>query len=167
MRGIAAEAGLTAMALYNYAPSKAALFEAVWQESIGAIYTDYEAVVAGRASLVQELEALLDRSRDLLVDNPDHVLFVVRMLVERQHAGLADANLQVPTATDFLTQLAERGVRRGEIAKRDREQLVTFISTLLWGITTITAFDPDALDSAVEAAKWAARRHLDPAKLGT
>src|SRR3954466_2028321 len=47
MRAIHADAGVTAMAFYNYAPSKLALFEAVWLDSIDAIYTDYEEVVAG------------------------------------------------------------------------------------------------------------------------
>src|SRR5947208_6114983 len=57
MRGIALDAGVTAMALYNYAPSKTALFEAVWRESIEAIYIGYGEVVAGRGSLLEELEA--------------------------------------------------------------------------------------------------------------
>jgi AcrR family transcriptional regulator len=160
MRAIAAEAGVTAMALYNYAPSKAALFESVWQESIEAIYTDYEAAVAGRGSLLEEVDALLDRSREVLVDNPDHTRFVVRLLLEREHVGLAAADLQVHAAANFFGQLAERSVRRGEINKRDRDRLATFITTLLWGITTVTAFDADSLDRSIEAAKWASRRQL-------
>src|SRR5215216_1611768 len=102
MRGIALDAGVTAMALYNYAPSKTALFEAVWRESIEAIYAGYEEVVAGRGSLLEELEALLDRSRDVLLDNPDHIRFVVRMLVESTHVGLAGFERQVSTATEFF-----------------------------------------------------------------
>ena len=162
MRGIAADAGLTAMALYNYAPSKVALFELVWRDSIEAIYAEYAAVVAGRASLVDEVEALLERSRQVLAGSPDHIRFVVRILVEREHAGLAGIDLDVPTVTAFFRQLADRSVQRGEIAPGDREHLVVYVTTLLWGITTLAGFDPDVLDRAVDAATWAARRQLAP-----
>ena len=160
MRAIAAEAGVTAMALYNYAPSKAALFESVWKESIEAIYTDYEQAVVGSASLPDEIDALLERTRDVLVENPDHTRFVVRLLLEREHVGLAAADLQVHAAASFFGQLAERSVTRGEINTRDRHRLVTFLTTLLWGVTTVATFDTAALDRSIEAAKWATRRQL-------
>lgn len=162
MRGIAADAGLTAMAIYNYAPSKAALFEAVWRDGIEHIYADYEHVVAGRGSLLDEVDALLDRSRELLLERPDHTRLVLRMLVEHEHPDLAGADLQVSAAADFFANLADRGVQRGEIGKRDREHLVVFISTLLWGITTLNAFDDATLHRTIAAAKWAVRRQLAP-----
>lgn len=160
MRGIAAEAGLTAMALYTYAPSKAALFEAVWEDGIEDIYVDYEQVVAGRGSLVEEVDALLDRSRELLLERPDHTRLVLRMLVEHEHPELAAADLRVPVVADFFAELADRSVRRGEIGRRERQHLTMFLATLLWGITTLNAFDATSLDHAVAAAKWAARRSL-------
>ena len=85
MRSIAAAAGATAMTLYTYAPSKAALFVAAWEDSIEQIYADYEQVVAGRASLVEEVEALLDRSRDLLRERPEHIRLVLRVLLDHEH----------------------------------------------------------------------------------
>jgi AcrR family transcriptional regulator len=160
MRGIAAGAGLTAMALYNYAPSKAALFEAVWQDSVDSIYADYEDVVAGGGSLLEEVEMLLDRSRDVLHNDPDHIRFVLRMLTEREHVSLEGVNLEVQRATQFFAHLADRSMHRGEIDPADREMLVSYITTLLWGITTLAAFQPETLDQIVEAAKWAARRQL-------
>ena len=166
MRSIARDADLTAMALYNYAPSKAALFEMVWRESIEAIYADYEQLVAGRGSLLEEVDALLDRSRDVLLEDPAHIRFVVRLALEREHPELASADLEVPASTDFFRELAERSVQRGEIAKRERARLVTFLTTLLWGITTLAAFDADTIGRSVEAAKWAARRQLDPETRG-
>jgi AcrR family transcriptional regulator len=159
MRGIAADAGLTAMALYNYAPSKAALFELVWQDSVDTIYADYEDVIASRDSLFEEVELLLDRSREILRNDPDHIQFVLRLLTERDHAGLRDLNLEVGRATDFFAQLAERSVQRGEIDETDRDALVRYITTLLWGITTLTALEPENLDQTVDATKWAIRHH--------
>jgi len=159
MRSIAADAGLTAMALYNYAPSKAALFELVWQDSVDTIYADYQDVIASRDSLLEEVELLLDRSREILRDDPDHIGFVLRLLTERDHVGLQGVNLEVGRATDFFAQLAERSVQRGEINEEDRDALVRYVTTLLWGITTLAALEPETLDETVDATKWAIRHH--------
>lgn len=161
MRNIAADARLSAMALYNYAPSKAALFALVWRESVEMIYADYAEVVAGRGSLVEEVEALLDRSREVLVGDPDHVRFVVRLLLDREQPELAGTELEVAAATNFFRELAERSVARGEIARGDRAPLVSVITTLLFGLTTVAALDPASVDAAIDAAKWAARHQLD------
>lgn len=160
MRSIAEDAGVTAMALYNYAPSKSALFDMVWQGSLEAVYTEYGQVVAGLNSLVEEFEALLNRSRDMLADNPDHVRLVVRILVEREYDGQNSDSFRVTTVTDFFSQFARRSVERGEIVRSEKKSLVVFTTTLLWGITTLTAADPEALDAAVAAAKWAVRRQF-------
>jgi AcrR family transcriptional regulator len=154
MRSIAAAAGATAMTLYTYAPSKAALFVAAWEDSIDQIYADYEQVVAGRGSLVEEIDALLDRSRDLLRERPEHIRLVLRVLLDHEHPELAGADLQPRAALDFYAHLADRAVNRGEITARDRERVTTSIVTLLWGMTTLTAVDPDHLDTIVDSAKW-------------
>ncbi|MEY2434169.1 MAG: hypothetical protein QOC92_3894, partial [Acidimicrobiaceae bacterium] len=154
MRSIAAGAGATAMTLYTYAPSKAALFVAAWEDSIDQIYADYEQVVAGRGSLVEEIDALLDRSRDLLRERPEHIRLVLRVLLDHEHPELADADLEPRAALDFYAHLVDRAVNRGEIAARDRTRVTTSIVTLLWGMTTLTAFDPDRLDAIVDSAKW-------------
>ena len=82
MRTIAAAADMTPMALYKYAPSKAVLFVSAWEDSIDQVYADYEDVVAGRGSLLEEVEALLDRSRELLVERPEHIRLVLRVLLD-------------------------------------------------------------------------------------
>ena len=160
MRSIAAAAGATAMTLYTYAPSKAALFVAAWEDSIEQIYADYEQVVAGRGSLVEEVDALLDRSRELLRERPEHIRLVLRVLLDHEHPELANADLQPQIALDFYTHLADQAARRGEITKRDRERVMTFVVTLLWGMTTLTAFDPSGLDTVVDSAKWATKATL-------
>lgn len=33
---------------------------------------------------------------------------------------------------------------------------MTFVVTVLWGMTTLTAFDPSGLDAVVDSATWAA-----------
>ena len=157
MRSIAAAADVTAMSLYNYADSKAALFVAVWDDAIDQIYTDYEDVVAGHDALVDEINAIIDHSRSILLDRPEHIRLVLRVLLDHTHPDLADANLHPPGATEFYSRLADRGVTRGEIHPDDREHLMTWIVTTLWGMTTLAAFDPRSLEAVTESAKRSAR----------
>lgn len=159
-RAIAAEAGVSAMALYNYAPSKAALFAAVWAESLERVYAGYAEAVAGKDSLGAELDALIERSRQVLADDPGHIRFVVRVLIERDHPDLAGVQLPVEPAATFLRGLADRSVARGEIAREDRGRLIDFVVTLFYGLTSVTAADPAGLDRAVDAMRWAARRFV-------
>ena len=114
MRSIASAAGVAPMILYNYARSKAALFSAVWDQSLEEIFRDYDETLVGRGSLIEELDAVIDRSRGVLLEAPEHVRLVLRILLDRTHPELVGANLQPPSAVDFYTRLVERGVSRGE-----------------------------------------------------
>src|SRR5205814_2098726 len=127
-------------------------------------YADYEHVVAGRGSLLAEVEALLDRSHELLIERPEHIRLVLRVLLDHEHPELASANLQPRSASEFYEHLADRGVKRGEIAKRDRERLITFLVTQLWGMTTLAAFNDRSIDAVVRSAKWAASSLLGGAR---
>ena len=62
MRTIAADVGVTAMALYNYAPSKAALLQLVFDETMTEVYGSLSEAVAGQESVVGEVHAILERS---------------------------------------------------------------------------------------------------------
>lgn len=155
MRSIAAAADVSAMSLYNYASSKAALFVAVWDDSIEEIYRDYDIVIADRSSLHDELEAIIDHSRTLLRERPEHIRLVLRVLLDHTHPDLDDAHLDPPTAAEFYERLADRGVSRGEIQPQDREHIMTWLVTVLWGMTTLAAFDARSLDAVTETAKWA------------
>lgn len=161
MRAIADEAGVSVMSLYNYAPSKAALFAAVWQQSIERVYVGYAESVDGLDSLADELDALIEQSRRVLMDEPDHIMFVVRVWLEGRQPGLADLLLPVSSARDFLWQLADRSVARGDIPACDRERLILFVATMFHGLTSITAADRANLDRAVDAMKWTVRRFID------
>src|SRR5690242_9685292 len=55
IRGIAREAGLTAMAVYTYAPSKADLFRLVYEDGIQRIYGAFADVVEQQHSLMDEV----------------------------------------------------------------------------------------------------------------
>jgi AcrR family transcriptional regulator len=160
MRKIAGDAGLTAMALYTYAPSKAALFGLVYEDGLDRIYREYAEVVVGKASLLEEVEAVLDRGGELLQRDPDLLRFTIRVAVDRQQDDLRHLDLLTQPSRDFLVDLAERAVHRGEIEPADRIRLVAFVTMLLWGLTATTALEPSAVRAAVETAKWTAAGRL-------
>jgi AcrR family transcriptional regulator len=166
-RAIANEADVTVMALYNYAPSKAALFAAVWQESIERVYAGYADSVNGLDSLAEELDAVIEQWRRVLIDEPDLIVFVIRVLVECQRPDHADLIAPVDRALDFMSQLADRSVARGDIPASDRERLISFVFTMFYGLTSVTAAYPASLDHVVDALKWAARRFIDGMPPGT
>ena len=75
MRTIAAEVGVTAMALYNYVPSKAALLQLVFDQTMTEVYGSLSEAVAGRESMVGEVHAILERSGEILQQDPDLLHF--------------------------------------------------------------------------------------------
>ena len=160
MRRIAADAGLTAMALYTYAPSKAELFRLVYEDGIARIYAEFASVVAGKATLVEEVGALLDRGGQLLDEDPDLLRFTIRVVIDRDHEELTGLDLLTEPYLAFFEDLARRAVRRGDVDRSDTVRLVELVTMLLWGITTAAALEPSKVGAAVEVAKWAAEGRL-------
>jgi AcrR family transcriptional regulator len=163
MRQIAASAGLTAMASYTYAASKADLFQMVYDDGIARIYAEFSAVVADRATLLDEVEAVLQRGGQLLEDDPDLLRFTMRVATEAQHDELRGIEILPPSYRAFFDGLVQRAVRRGDIAAADGPRVVAFVTMLLWGITIAASIDPAQVRGAVATAVWAARGRLSPA----
>jgi AcrR family transcriptional regulator len=157
VRRIAADAGLSAMALYTYAPSKAALFQLVYEDGIARIYAEFAEVVAGRGSLVDELEAVLDRGGELLERDPDLLRFTTRVVIDHGHEDLADQELFTQPYLEFFHDLARRAVGRGEVDPHERLRIVSLVTMLLWGLTSVAALEPSLIREAVETAKWTVR----------
>ncbi|HYD08540.1 MAG TPA: TetR/AcrR family transcriptional regulator [Acidimicrobiales bacterium] len=160
MRRIAADAGLTAMALYTYAPSKAELFRLVYEDGIARIYCSFAEVVIGRSSLVEEVDALLECGGEILDHDPDLLRFTIRHVVDREHDDIAGLDVLTEPYLVFFEDLARRAVGRGDIARADAVRLVEFVTMLLWGITTFAAIEPAKVRAAVDTAKWAAAGRL-------
>jgi AcrR family transcriptional regulator len=160
MRTIAADVGVTAMALYNYAPSKAALLQLVFDETMTEVYGSLREAVAGKESMAEEVHAILERSGEILQNDPDLLHFLIRVILDRQQDELNDLELLAPPIVAFFDELIERAVSRKELARRDGPRLSTFVTMLLWGIIALAASDPTSISRAVETAKWAASGRL-------
>ena len=160
IRNIAADAGLTTMAVYTYAPSKQKLFQIVYEDGIQRIYTAFAQVVRGKESLLDEVHAVLDCGGGLLENDPDLLRFTIRVVIDRGHEDLQHLDLLTEPYVEFFEHMAARATKRRELARRDRVRLVSFVTMLLWGITTMAALDPDHVKDAVKTAKWAADGRL-------
>jgi AcrR family transcriptional regulator len=160
MRAIAADAGVTAMALYNYASSKAELFELVWSESVEALYAGFGDAIVGETSLAHEINAVFDHAYRALVDDPEGLLFTSRLLVERSHPDLAHIDLHTAPYAEFFGDLTARAVARRELPRHQQVAFVGFVTTLLWGFLSIAALDRDALKVSVDASKVAVANFL-------
>lgn len=160
MRSIADDAGVTAMALYNYAPSKLALFELVWQESLEGLYSGFAKAIVGHDGIAAEINAVFDFAYEALVNDPDGVLFASRLLVESGHPELAHLNLSIEPYTAFFGGITERAVKAKELAPRDAETFVAFVTTQLWGFISIATFSTESLKLSVDSAKAAVERFL-------
>jgi AcrR family transcriptional regulator len=160
MRTIAADVGVTAMALYNYAPSKAALLQLVFDETMAEVYGSLSEAVAGQESVVGEVHAILERSGEILRDDPDLLQFLIRVILDRRQDELNDLELLAPPVVAFFDGLIDRAVSRQELTRRDGQRVATFVTMLLWGIIALAASDPASIRPAVETAKWAAAGRL-------
>lgn len=160
MRTIARDAGLTAMAVYTYASSKAELFRLVYEDGIERIYAAFAEVVVEQPSLLDEIAALLDRGGELLEHDPDLLRFTMRVVIDRQHEELEGLDLLTAPYLAFFEELVERAVHRNELARRDGPRLIRFVTMLLWGLTTMAALEPGNVAAAVQTAKWAAAGRL-------
>jgi AcrR family transcriptional regulator len=160
MRTIAADVGVTAMALYNYAPSKAALLQLVFDQTMTEVYGSLSEAVAGQESLVGEVHAILERSGEILRSEPDLLHFLIRVILDRQQDELNDLELLAPPIVAFFEGLIGRAVSREELTRRDGQRVATFVTMLLWGIIALAASDPASISRAVETAKWAASGRL-------
>lgn len=167
VRRIAADAGLSAMALYTYAPSKAALFQLVYEDGIARIYAEFAEVVAGKATLVDELDAVLDRGGELLERDPDLLRFTTRVVIDHGHEDLADQQPFTQPYLELFHDLAQRAVGRGEVDPHDSLRLVRLVTMLLWGLTSVAALERTLIRDAVETAKWTIRGRFAPAGPGS
>lgn len=160
MRLIAAEAGVTAMALYNYAPNKAGLFELVWKESVDSLYAGFGEAIIGKDSLLEEINAIFDYAYDAFTEDPEGLLFTSRLLVEREHPDLAHIDLHTEPFAEFFAAVTSRAVARRELSRSDLGTFVVFVTTLLWGFSPIATLDRESLPLSVAAAKAAVARFL-------
>ncbi len=125
-RQIAGSAGVTAAALYNHFPSKAALFVAAFEAAQGELVRRYRRAVAGKNDAVRALCAIVDASARADAEDPSLTRFMSVVMTEmRSHEDLRAGVGRVPNRIGALiAELVSEGRRSGRLYRRIPAQAV-------------------------------------------
>jgi len=154
-RMLAAEARLTAGAVYHHFGSKAELYVAVQQDAIGRVSERFLAAVAEPTTFLGKFEALLDEAHELNVQDPTLALFLGAFRVDiKRNPELARALQDPGRGTRHFSELiVEVGVSTGEIAREDRAAAVALVRVFLVGLTDAVSSDRVQHRNAVKGMK--------------
>ncbi|NNE13023.1 MAG: TetR/AcrR family transcriptional regulator [Ilumatobacter sp.] len=81
---IAADVGITPAAIYHYVESKAALYAAVYCDTIERVYDEFEKAAAAEDHLLARYSAVLRRANDLQAEDGSISGFIVAVAQETQ-----------------------------------------------------------------------------------
>lgn len=154
-RMIAGDVGITSGAIYHYVESKAALYAAVYCETVDQVYTEFEKVAAEHDSLLDQFSAVLRHAHDLQTGDPSITGFIVAVAQETQRHPdlLALLTPQRGRHLRFFTELTERAAARGELAGDvDRRAVADLLGAVLAGLARMSAAadDPTRYTAAVD-----------------
>jgi AcrR family transcriptional regulator len=154
-RNLGLEAGITAGAIYHYFGSKLDLYAAVHEDVQGRVYSRLRAAVEPHATFRAQIEAILDCSHELNIDDPSLALFLGSMrvdMVRNPELGrvMSEASL---SGQQFFDVVIANGVATGEIAEADRARVSAVVRTLLVGLTDGVSANVGAHSTAIEAIK--------------
>jgi AcrR family transcriptional regulator len=165
-RGLAEAAGLTTGAIYHYFSSKAAIYEAAYQEVQDVVYGTLAEVTAGQPTLIDQLDAMLDAAVEL--NNRDQSLagFALSASFDaRRHPELQVLLApMVGRGQRFLRGLVDDAAARGELPHEMSEAaLADLLFAVLLGLANLSSAVGDTARQA--AAIGAMRQCLHGALL--
>ena len=132
---LAAEADLAPSAIYHYFGGKAELYEAVFDATANAIWSDIGEAGSGHETLRDNFAAIIAESQVLHRSHEHHNEFLALVPMEaRLHpefAHLMDRRSKYQDAT--FGALAELGLSTGELAGFDQAQATEVLRSLIMG----------------------------------
>jgi AcrR family transcriptional regulator len=151
---IAARAGVTAAALYQYFDSKTALYMAANEDAQSELVARFREAVAGEPPLREALRALLLASSELHQRDLSLSAFLSAVPVEiKRHADIAAGMAAQPSEVlAIVVDVVERGVKRRELAPSKADDVVAMFIACTMGISLYGAsIDSAAVPGAVGA----------------
>lgn len=150
-RDILLRAGVSAPVLYHHFGNKAGLYEAVAAEVNDAVLGAFSAAVAGRSTLAEKFDAILDASIVFQATDPTLSRFVVAAPVEvARHAELSHVAPQMARLRTYFEDLCRSEVGLGVT----RKQAVRTLLTLVYGLSRLAAtLPPREYAEAVDAVR--------------
>jgi AcrR family transcriptional regulator len=151
---IAARAGVTAAALYQYFDSKTALYMAANEDAQSELVAKFRTAVAEAKTLRDALRALLLASSELHQKDPSLSAFLSAVPVEiGRHADIAAAMAAQPSEVlAIVVDVVERGVKAREIPAAKADDVVAMFIACTMGISLYGAsIDTKAVPGAIAA----------------
>lgn len=139
MKNIAADAGITAGALYHHFPSKQDLFAAAYHRHQDEAFRALRAAVAPPGTFIERISALLHAAADLHANDRGLAAFTAVATVELQrHPELRAA---VGHATRTVYRFFERllAEAREEVAEDDHAAVVNMLVAMFTGLSVFAA----------------------------
>ncbi|MDJ0770007.1 MAG: TetR/AcrR family transcriptional regulator [Ilumatobacter sp.] len=154
-RLIADDVGITPGAIYHYVDSKAALYAAVYCETIDQVYTEFERAAADHAALLERFTAVMRRACELQALDPSIPGFIVAVAQETQRHPdlLALMAPQRGRHASFFSGLVGDAVANGELAPdTDQRAVADLLGAIMTGVARIAhaAGDSERYVAAVD-----------------
>ena len=149
-RELANRAEVSTTTLFHHFASKEELYAAAYDHAVSLAYAHYNAVVAGGASLADELRRMLVAADTLLTERPAIALLSVRAQIDQQHRSMHLANRPAPAVT-FRAAMVQRAIARGELTSADAVHVQRLLDVFLWGISVIGYEDASVRRESIAA----------------
>jgi AcrR family transcriptional regulator len=158
-RFIATKAGITTAALYHYFDSKLDIYLAVYAYVEDAAFGRLERALAAHDTFVSQLEAVLDESHAINLEDPSIARFLAAARVDvTRHTELAAAfrGRRNPTLA-LYSSMVERGIATGELVAADRAKALAFLRAVFTGLVDALAGRPaqqrEAMDGLLDLVR--------------
>jgi AcrR family transcriptional regulator len=158
-RFIATKAGITTAALYHYFDSKRDIYLAVYSDVEDAAFRRLERALAAHDTFVSELEAVLDESHAVNLEDPSIARFLASARIDvTRHSELAGAfrGRRNPTLA-LYSLMVERGIATGELDPADRAKALAFLRAVFTGLVDALAGRPaqqrEAMDGLLDLVR--------------
>jgi AcrR family transcriptional regulator len=141
-RLIAEDVGITSGAIYHYVDSKAALYAAVYCDTIDSVYTEFERAAAGHDRLLDQFVAVMRRAGELQTADPSITGFIVAVAQETQRHPdlLALLAPQRGRHARFFAGLVQGAAERGELRPdADQRAIADLLGSMLAGLARMSA----------------------------
>jgi AcrR family transcriptional regulator len=140
-KDIAELAGITAAAIYQYFDSKTALYVAAAKDAQAELIPEFERVMEGEPSTRAAFRALLAASARLHVHDPSLAGFLSSLPVEMsREPSIAEAMAAEPSPVlEVVARMVDRGVRNGDIARRDGPRVMAVFLACTMGLSLYAA----------------------------
>jgi AcrR family transcriptional regulator len=140
-KDIADAAGITSAAIYQYFESKTALYVATVKFAQAELVPEFERAVAEETETRAAFRALLAASARLHASDPSLAAFLSSLPVEMQREpAVAEAMAAEPSPVlEIVARMVDRGVRAGEIGKRDAPRVVAVFLACTMGFSLYAA----------------------------